>query len=249
MGYPVGLQRRNVNLKTSISESAPVGIFNSKQRDFPFIIRVHKHHMPPGMPEIRDVLASEAYSLENRYSPDPEAALRRMVTSYCVMHTDMFGCPNGVRRPALSAPSMYSVAFTEYGGPDCHFGISAPKHGGSRKNIEEVNSLRYYRLKRAYQNTKAVPADLHGWKPGNCAEAQSLPTVIERACQYIEKTGKEAVVYSLAIDKSSTKRKMCRNCVHFARAQMEREPKLRVVDVVYVAAVGYLADSIFTIHV
>jgi len=230
MEYPAGLQHGNEPIKNV--ESVPLGTLDHKKRDLPFIIQVHEHHMPPGMPKIRDALASEAYSYENRYSPDPEAALRRMMKSYRIMHAETCGSPSRGQWLALRAPSMYSVAFTEHGGPDCHFGTSAPKHDRTRDTIKRVNSLRYYRIRKAYQNTNAIPADLHGWKPGNCAEAQSLPTVIERACGYIEKTGNEAVVYSLAIDKNGTKRKMCQNCEHFAKAQMGREPKLRVVDVV-----------------
>ena len=178
--------------------------------------------IPPGFSLYIDSIRAESFS-------------RDMTSSYQDNLVEML---ENFRRKFISAygrnnqvPTTFSIArvsnFDHI--PTTQFGVSAPRKGKNRESGSQmVDLVRNYRVRLCWGEQQPPPKS-EAWKHGQCAENQSLSSVV---AQCADLGLKNVVIDSLAMNKSGKLVAMCGNCRSYVSlCILRKHPTWKVVDV------------------
>ena len=123
------------------------------------------------------------------------------------------------------APAMFSYATAGHHSIPTQLGVSAPRSRGPTSTT--AADVRDYRRRQCW-GKKKPPAERELWMHGNCAEHQSLPSVVA----WCERLGLENVcVETLAVKKSGESVGMCKNCMDYVwKRVLRKHPTWKVYD-------------------
>ena len=172
--------------------------------------------LPAGFPPHPDSIQVEVFSQQNAYTHEPLKKLYEL-------HQSIIGLHAGV---IAQAPTKYSYVRANHPSIPVRFGVSAP-HSQSPSENALAEMVRAYRIRESWGHIPPLPEE--GWKHGQCAEYQSLPSVV-RDC---ERNGLENVVIeTMTIDKSGKPVGMCKNCVRYVSHRLlHKQPTWSIRDV------------------
>ena len=178
--------------------------------------------IPPGFSLYIDSICAESFS-------------RDMTSSY---HDNLAEMLEKFRRKFISAygrnnqvPTTFSIArvsnFDHI--PTTQFGVSAPRKGKNRESRSQmVDLVRNYRVRLCWGEQQPPPKS-EVWKHGQCAENQSLSSVV---AQCADLGLKNVVIDSLAMNKLGKLVAMCGNCRSYVSlCILRKHPTWKVVDV------------------
>ncbi len=178
--------------------------------------------LPPQFPPYIDPIRADLFSQQMSSSDlNPRATLE------CFRQETISAYANSGN--VQEVPAMFSYAKADHQSIPTQFGVSAPR--SSRfitTSTAAATEVRDYRLRQCWGEQKP-PVNQEFWEHGNCAENQSLPSVVARC----ERLGLEDVfIETLAVKKSGEFAGMCQNCIDYVLCSILRKhPTWRVYDV------------------
>jgi hypothetical protein len=172
--------------------------------------------LPAGFPPHPDSIQAEVFSLQNAHTQEPMQKLQELRRSTLALY------PGVVAR----APTKYSYARANHPSIPVRFGVSAP-HSQSPTGNPEAGIVRAYRVRESWGDTPPPPEE-ESWKHGQCAESQSLPSVV-RDCQ--RNRLENVVIEIMTIDKSGRPEGMCKNCIRYVFHSLHKQPTWSIYDV------------------
>lgn len=106
------------------------------------------------------------------------------------------------------------------------FGVSAP-YSQSQHESRIADLVRSYRVRQCW-GEQQPPPKLEGWKHGQCAENQSLSSVVAHCASL---GLKNVIIYTLAMNKRGEIVRMCGNCRSYVSLSVLRKhPTWKVID-------------------
>ena len=131
-------------------------------------------------------------------------------------------------RNLKEVPAMFSYATAGHHLIPTQFGVSAPR-SRCDTTLTAATEVRDYRRRQCWGEFRKPPVEQELWKHGNCAEYQSLPSVVA----WCERLGLENVsIETLAMKKSGEFVGMCKNCIDYVLNRILRKhPTWKVYDV------------------
>jgi hypothetical protein len=182
--------------------------------------------LPPDFPRHLDSIRAMLFSQQNAYTQDPMQTqldeLRRwIIASYA-----------GV---VARAPTKYSYARANHPYIPVRFGVSAP-HCQSLDDQLDAGVVRAYRVRESWGDVRPPPEE-EDWKHGQCAESQSLPSVVND-CKRIR--FENVVIETMTVDRSGRPAGMCKNCIVYVyHGLLSKHPTWSVYDVAANKRYGY----------
>ncbi|KAG2006303.1 hypothetical protein CC2G_002627 [Coprinopsis cinerea AmutBmut pab1-1] len=181
--------------------------------------------LPPDYPHYIDSIQAELHSKAMWVHP-----LFYISRANCIAFLDQFRIDNNFSYGGNlgAAPSKYSVSRANHSSIRPHLGVSGP-HGKGRKVFKVAESVRAYRRRLSWGTSVDPPYSAEqSWDHGHCAEAQSLPAVVEQ-CERLGLVHVEIETY--AMDKWGSQARMCKNCEQYVVWRvLQHNPTWVVVD-------------------
>jgi hypothetical protein len=174
--------------------------------------------IPPDFPLYIDSILAELFSRDMKSS-----CRGNLVEMLDIFHTNIISAHRGNMN---RVPTTCSIAVSNFDYIP-QFGVSAP----AKTKTKMAELVRRYRVLQCWGEQKP-PRKLETWKPGQCAEYQSLPSVVAKCA----KLGLENVVIeTLAMNKKTGELVgMCGNCqTYVSRCILRKHPTWKVIDRYY----------------
>jgi hypothetical protein len=173
--------------------------------------------LPTGFPPHPDSIQAELFSQQNAYTQEPIMKLHELRKSIVALHSG----------EVARAPTKYSYARANHPSIPVRFGVSAPHCQGPTENpLAEI--VREYRVRESWEDIPPLPEE-EGWKHGQCAEYQSVPSVV-KDCE--RNRLKNVVIETMTLNKSGKPVGMCKNCIGYVNHNLlYKQPTWSVHDV------------------
>lgn len=156
--------------------------------------------LPAGFPRHLDSIRAEIFSQQNMQWQQPTQKLDELRRWIIALYAGI----------VTRAPAKYSYARVNYPSIPIHFGVSAPHCQSLDKNTE-AEIVRAYRVRECWGDRRPPPEE-EVWKHGQCAESQSLPSVV-KDCE--RNRLENVIIETMTIDRSGRPAGMCKNCVGY----------------------------------
>ena len=165
-----------------------------------------------------------------------ESFSQNMTSSYQGNLVDMLDI---FRKKVISAyggnkqvPTIFSIArASNYGYIPTQFGVSAPRNPKNKKSksrSQMADLVRSYRVRLCW-GEEQPPEKSEAWKHGQCAENQSLSSVVAQCADF---GLKDVIIDTLAMNKLGKLVGMCGNCRSYVSlCVLRKHPTWKVVDV------------------
>ena len=175
--------------------------------------------IPPDFPLYFDSIIAELFSQDIKSSYPSLGNLIDMLDNF--RKKIVFAHRGNMNR----APTTYSVTrVVNFNHIPIQFGVSAP----SKTKTKMAEQVRYYRVLQCWGKHKP-PRKSETWKHGQCAENQSLPSVVAQ-CAALDL--ENVIIETLALNNKTGRLVcMCGNCqAYVSRCILRRHPTWKVID-------------------